>query len=1502
MMSVSSLPEWKQLLLERKRREEEERDRREKEEEDRLASMPAWKRGIIQRRRAKQEGGGERDKEREGGYQVVDSGDADSYILTQTGGEITIMLEPERPQFDPHPIRAFGRVSVENIGPIRQNPFIKSQRKKSRELEKGVDEDVGTEAERGISMERGGNRGHEREFVRGREIEIKPERFRDRSEGRERDRSIGRESGKDGGGERDSVRIKKEGLKDTDTTLFPLVPGLRTIKAENIIIIEKDRRGSEREENIIKKVVDRQKEKQEDDEEEKEEGSGGGEKRGMRVDLREFLAGGGSVTEIRATEVLIIKPGMDDRIVGAKMAIRGGEEEQGQGEGQEVQGRESRSSSENTVEGERGRLREASWAQDQELGREKASMKEPAVRPRPQAALQREEREFSSSGQNSGLLERSGRVSKLLSKFGEYPKPPSRSKSSDCFVRPSRDKSSRGGSSDDLSGGEEGQGEEAGKGALRGVPKRSFSFSDRVLCAKENGLQDDDRKALERTFSDRRTGEPPERGTKPKVLQRWRHGDKQVKPAAKSDLNVQRSVERQSEFDRDSVKTGENDMATGERADPPREGPVGSAVKMTQDEGFTMASVKNTEGIAFARRVSIRQEGKERTTERETKRNENVTDRGGEKLAERITEIDKREREMERDRMIEREKEWERQIELQVEEKKQSNVRRAEAESSPSQSMCIQSSEIVNSMIVPSSPSRVMSAVTEFSLNSQTVKEADKVGRPNWENIDSQDHLSSQTVLSHHTEELISKIGSVKDKKSDRESRRRTQTCMYVDADMTSGQQIQSADIHSPEDEVVRDSYSETMYKEEPLVLKSPKRCISVGQSTTPDDVQIPRTVFYGVDMATDRPRSRIPSTDGLEDGGREAGKGVERRESWKAGRPLNRIESLREKIRQREQERQRSRGAEGEDRESRDSRERDLDTGDKDKGNDYKDKERWKDAAQEKAAEEKRKMGWTMEGGEREGQEEPLSLTASQLDVTQEPSVSRASPQLPVPLSLLQPVVAEEQDKSVYIAATAVAYSDCTVDIEVKELTQHVEDLSGNQVWRHQDTDRPRGVGGVGEDRGEELQDEDYFPPSQTSSPRSSLSPSPPLPHSLAAMSRIYNLKAVGSRAGLCISERAVEVVSHKTLPQEDYRPFRQKLTQEPSRPKEVQVDHAKVEHPWESSDEPLSVLSVQRQVEQLRLREQEVKRQKLDERQAEKSTSSEKEMKVPQGHWREESQQHHLRSGDGQTRDRPSPTGRRTPPTPQAQPKLNQSKTFSGPSPEGARKHLERPTAPVPPSSPSSLSPSPTRTTSLATLSPSPFHTSSPSLSPSPPLISIRSASSAPGKRGTTITITPRKPVGAGVATAAAAAAPSSATTGSPSTSKPAGQAQALAPSRTGEGGKKRYPTAEEIQVIGGYQNLEKSCLVKSRGTAHKGVKVCFDEVQLERVCEYPSETSMLASFPPSPMLGLDPGREERGKGQEEEEEEEEERGEGGGGGISRNVGSGVGRVLRVDESCRR
>uniref|UniRef100_A0A3Q2DJK1 Phostensin/Taperin PP1-binding domain-containing protein n=1 Tax=Cyprinodon variegatus TaxID=28743 RepID=A0A3Q2DJK1_CYPVA len=90
-MSVSSLPEWKQLLLERKRREEEQRERREKEEEEKLASMPAWKRGIIQRRKAKQESLGDRDRE----------------VYTEA--------KPE------------SQVSVETIVPVHENPFIRTQ-------------------------------------------------------------------------------------------------------------------------------------------------------------------------------------------------------------------------------------------------------------------------------------------------------------------------------------------------------------------------------------------------------------------------------------------------------------------------------------------------------------------------------------------------------------------------------------------------------------------------------------------------------------------------------------------------------------------------------------------------------------------------------------------------------------------------------------------------------------------------------------------------------------------------------------------------------------------------------------------------------------------------------------------------------------------------------------------------------------------------------------------------------------------------------------------------------------------------------------------------------------------------------------------------------------------------------------------------------------------------------------------------------------------------------
>ncbi|XP_033832210.1 taperin [Periophthalmus magnuspinnatus] len=55
-----------------------------------------------------------------------------------------------------------------------------------------------------------------------------------------------------------------------------------------------------------------------------------------------------------------------------------------------------------------------------------------------------------------------------------------------------------------------------------------------------------------------------------------------------------------------------------------------------------------------------------------------------------------------------------------------------------------------------------------------------------------------------------------------------------------------------------------------------------------------------------------------------------------------------------------------------------------------------------------------------------------------------------------------------------------------------------------------------------------------------------------------------------------------------------------------------------------------------------------------------------------------------------------------------------------------------------------------------------------------------------------------------------------------------------------KKRYPAVEEIEVIGGYLSLAKSCLVKT-GSSGKKLKISFNESNLHSTYEYPSETSV-------------------------------------------------------------
>ncbi|XP_072096673.1 taperin [Mobula birostris] len=56
-----------------------------------------------------------------------------------------------------------------------------------------------------------------------------------------------------------------------------------------------------------------------------------------------------------------------------------------------------------------------------------------------------------------------------------------------------------------------------------------------------------------------------------------------------------------------------------------------------------------------------------------------------------------------------------------------------------------------------------------------------------------------------------------------------------------------------------------------------------------------------------------------------------------------------------------------------------------------------------------------------------------------------------------------------------------------------------------------------------------------------------------------------------------------------------------------------------------------------------------------------------------------------------------------------------------------------------------------------------------------------------------------------------------------------------------KKRYPAAEDIQVIGGYLSLERSCLSKS-GSTRKKMKISFNDSSLHTTFEYPSENSLI------------------------------------------------------------
>nr|XP_003473142.2 LOW QUALITY PROTEIN: taperin [Cavia porcellus] len=80
-----------------------------------------------------------------------------------------------------------------------------------------------------------------------------------------------------------------------------------------------------------------------------------------------------------------------------------------------------------------------------------------------------------------------------------------------------------------------------------------------------------------------------------------------------------------------------------------------------------------------------------------------------------------------------------------------------------------------------------------------------------------------------------------------------------------------------------------------------------------------------------------------------------------------------------------------------------------------------------------------------------------------------------------------------------------------------------------------------------------------------------------------------------------------------------------------------------------------------------------------------------------------------------------------------------------------------------------------------------------------------------------------------------------------------------------KKRYPTVHEIEVIGGYLALQKSCLLKA-GSSRKKMKISFNDKSLQTTFEYPSESSLVQEE----EVDAEDEEEEGEEGEEEEEEE--------------------------------
>ncbi|KAM9737915.1 uncharacterized protein ppp1r18 [Menidia menidia] len=1340
-MSVTSLPEWKQLLLEKKRREEEERERREKQEEEKLASMPAWKRGIIQRRKARQESLGDKEKDITLLHMDVRSpsdglSDTDSSVTVNLGSEPSLSPDPGQ-WLDMEP-KLISQVSVETIVPVHENPFIRTQSvwKKSKDAEAGNDLEA---------KEREKLSPNDVDLGRGRDVDQKRDRFRDitekeksrdkgqgrerenKREGCEKDRTQWKESVQDAGKEQEFSQQRKDTdekeISSTPGPFSPHVPCLRTIRADNIIIIEEGRKSSD-ERRARRREMERERPL--------EDQSGN---RGMKMDLREILAGGGSVTEIRASEVLIIKPAASP------------EERSGDGKGRDDGEMKNIVDSRRESTGRELRT-DMSWLREKEKERPWGHA----------TVINKEDRKDSLD--DSAFNEKGRRVSQLLSKFGEHPKPPSRSKSSDNFHQAGRRKYS--GDQDDRQSDERKAHEK--NMLLKNIPKRSFSFSDRVINAEENGLGDEG--CNDRIHSDRTVASWVDvASTRKQNTTKFKLGCARLldKDCLAKHRNVNSEDEKggtvQRKNEAEMWRKHKSDFTKVELVDKRASEKVGDA---DGDKGFTVASVKNMEGISFARRVQIKQDGKARA-ERE------VQQLTAEKDLENLTE----------------DSEGVGHTDAQISEKAELHNKDGIGNTvQPDDSdVAGSSTEVLSQSQGAESQSRQDSAFSECSSLLRTVADSTAHRGPEWSGTGPQGPYLKHSVLSPQTENLICKIEKIGD------------TTVYINERIgwahkaTHGITTEGMQEVQPQ----RDGASETLTHE--AIPRSPKRIAPFGIATGPLEIQIPRTVFYVADEMGERRKAEG-----------EGGQGVERRDSWRIGKPLSRIESLREKIRQREL--QKLRQKEEQDGQGNDAAE-------------ICDTQKAEGRFEERRSE--RETDWEATACEQKrqaeaewGQEEAAQQTSmAAFDVTQEVGVLKTCPQHPVSVPHTQADTGEEVTS---VAAASKVISDSSQISEDEDDPQkHVEEQLRHHTGRSESREEEE------EEEEKEVSEESVNECSSSVDSAQPFSPSPPHPNSLAAMSRIYNLDTVGSRSGLYLRERTVDISSPVHL-------VKVKPLISNSQPGDSKAL---------TGDSICGVQTIQRQIEQFQLKEQEVHKACSSPNASVKDRDT-KGQQSPKGVWKQR-----VKEDEETTVLDPKVSPQRVcSPVSQLKQTINITPSFlRSQSPDSTLKPSY--SAPTPASSPCSPSPSP---------SPS----ASPSPTPSPTLFSIRSASGGQVKRGATITITPKKPSAGG---------PTGLTVRPIAAGSPKAPSKQATTPTVAEPVKKKYPTVDEIEVIGGYQNLEKSCLVKNRVSPKRG-KVCFDDDQLEQVCEYPSETCMLTLSPMSPEMGILEGL----QGEEAKEEEGE------------------------------